>query len=166
VPDLTHLDPDGNAHMVEVGAKPITARTAVATGRIRLGAEALAAVTERRAAKGDVLAVAQLAGIQGAKRTADLIPLCHPLPLSGVEVDCEVRGDEVVVTATARAHWRTGVEMEAMTAVSAALLTIYDMLKAVDRGMVLGGVRLLHKSGGRSGTWNAEGVATKEAPAP
>jgi len=152
---LTHVDDDGNAHMVEVGGKPITARKAVATGRITLGDEALAAVVERRAAKGDVLAVAQLAGIQGAKRTSDLVPLCHPLPLSGVDVQLQVDGHDVVVTATARTHWRTGVEMEALTAVSAALLTVYDMLKAVDRSMVIGGVRLLHKSGGRSGTWDA-----------
>jgi cyclic pyranopterin phosphate synthase len=153
--ELTHTDSEGNAHMVEVGAKPITDRVAVAEGWIALGEAALAAVIERRAAKGDVLAVAQLAGIQGAKRTSDLIPLCHPLPLTGVDVELELdeEASRVVVTATARATWRTGVEMEAMTAVSAALLTVYDMLKAVDRGMEIGGVRLLEKKGGRSGHW-------------
>jgi len=152
--DLTHIDEHGDARMVEVGGKPITARRAVAEGRITLGPDALEAVVERRAAKGDVLAVAQLAGIQGAKRASDLIPLCHPLPLSGVDVQLVVEGSDVVVTATAKTHWRTGVEMEALAAVSAALLTVYDMLKAVDRGMEIGGIRLLHKSGGRSGEWN------------
>jgi cyclic pyranopterin phosphate synthase len=155
VPELTHVDSEGNAHMVDVGDKPITRREAVAEGWIRLGPEALAAVQQRTAKKGDVLATAQLAGIQGAKRTSDLIPLCHPLPLSGVDVALEVDDEAslVRVTATARTHWRTGVEMEALTAVSAALLTIYDMLKAVDRSMEIGGVRLLAKSGGRSGDW-------------
>jgi cyclic pyranopterin phosphate synthase len=151
--ELTHIDERGDARMVEVGGKPITRRIAVAEGRIRLGDEALAAVVERRAAKGDVLAVAQLAGIQGAKRASDLVPLCHPLPLSGVDVVLTVDDHDVVVTATAKAHWRTGVEMEALAAVSAALLTVYDMLKAVDRSMEIGGIRLLRKEGGRSGTW-------------
>jgi cyclic pyranopterin phosphate synthase len=151
--ELTHLDEHGNAHMVDVGGKAITDRVAVAEGRIRLGPDALAAVVERRAAKGDVLAIAQLAGIQGAKRTADLIPLCHPLPITSVDVHLEVDGTEVVCRATARATWRTGVEMEAMTAVSAALLTVYDMLKAVDRSMEIGAIRLLEKRGGRSGHW-------------
>ncbi|MCB9681952.1 MAG: cyclic pyranopterin monophosphate synthase MoaC [Alphaproteobacteria bacterium] len=155
---LTHIDEHGDAHMVDVGDKPITERVAVAEGWIALGAEAFDAVVERRAAKGDVLATAQLAGIQGAKRTSDLIPLCHPLPLSGVDVvlEPEPSSRRILVRATARAHWRTGVEMEALTAVSAALLTVYDMLKAVDRGMELGGVRLVAKRGGRSGTWTRD----------
>jgi len=155
MPDLTHVDADGNAHMVDVGAKPMTNRRAVARGQIRLSAEAAAAVAERTAAKGDVLAVAQLAGIQGAKRTADLIPLCHPLPLSGVDVVLHLDGQVVVCEATARAHWRTGVEMEALGAVSAALLTVYDMLKAIDKGMVIEQIRLLEKTGGKSGPWRA-----------
>lgn len=160
MPDLTHVDAAGDAHMVEVGDKPITTRVAVAEGWIQLGPEALDAVVSRRAAKGDVLAIAQLAGIQGAKRTSDLIPLCHPLPLSGVDVvlDVDVQTSRVVCRATAKATWRTGVEMEALTAVSAALLTVYDMLKAVDRSMVLGGVQLLEKHGGRSGSWVREGA--------
>jgi cyclic pyranopterin phosphate synthase len=153
VPDLTHTDRDGNARMVDVGDKPITAREAVAEGFVRMGAEALAAVVERTAKKGDVLAVAQLAGIQAAKRASDLVPLCHPLPLSGVDVRLEPVADGVRAEARVRADWRTGVEMEALTAVSAALLTVYDMLKAVDRGMSLDGIRLLSKRGGRSGTW-------------
>ncbi|MBX2797274.1 MAG: cyclic pyranopterin monophosphate synthase MoaC [Myxococcales bacterium] len=153
--DLTHLDEHGNARMVDVGDKRITKRQAVAEGRIRLGPEALVAVQQRSAKKGDVLAVAQLAGIQGAKRTADWIPLCHPLPLTGIDVELELDVDaaEVVCRATARTEWRTGVEMEAMCAVSAALLTVYDMLKAVDRTLEIGAVRLLAKSGGRSGDW-------------
>jgi cyclic pyranopterin phosphate synthase len=141
--------------MVDVGGKAISERVAVAEGWARLSAEAALAVRERRAAEGDVLAIAQLAGIGAAKRTSDLIPLCHPLPLDGVDVD--VRLDEascrVVVRATAKATWRTGVEMEAMVAVTGALLTVYDMLKAVDRGIELGGVRLVEKRGGKSGAW-------------
>lgn len=155
MPELTHVDAAGEAHMVDVGGKAVTARVAVAEGRIRLGAEARAAVAERRAAKGDVLAVAQLAGIMGAKRTADLIPLCHPLPLTGVDVELALEAEHVVCRATAKVVGRTGVEMEALTAVSAALLTVYDMLKAVDRGMVIEAIRLVHKDGGRSGPWTA-----------
>lgn len=150
---LTHLDDRGNAHMVDVGDKPITARVAVATGRIRLGPEALAAVVQRTAAKGDVLAIAQLAGIQAAKRTSDLVPLCHPLPLSSVQVLLDVDGRDVIATATVRADWRTGVEMEALTSVTAALLTVYDMLKAIDKGMEIQRIHLVEKRGGRSGTW-------------
>jgi len=158
VAELTHIDGEGNARMVEVGDKPITTRVAVAEGSIVLSAAAFEAVRERRAAKGDVLATAQLAGIQGAKRASDLIPLCHPLPLSGVDVVLELDDERrlVRVRATARATWRTGVEMEALAAVSAALLTVYDMLKAVDRSMEIGGIRLLEKRGGRSGTWVRE----------
>ena len=153
--ELTHTDADGNSRMVDVGDKAITAREAIAEGEIRLGSEALAAVVERRAKKGDVLMVAQLAGIQAAKRTSDLVPLCHPLPLSGVRVDLEVdeAGSRILVRARVRTDWRTGVEMEALTSVSAALLTVYDMLKAVDRSMEIGGIRLIEKRGGKSGTW-------------
>ncbi len=155
MPKLTHVDQEGNARMVEVGDKPITTREAVAEGWIALSPDAFQAVEERRAAKGDVLATAQLAGIQGAKRTSELIPLCHPLPLSGVDValSLDPSSRRVLVRTTARATWRTGVEMEALTAASAALLTVYDMLKAIDRSMEIGGIRLLEKRGGRSGTW-------------
>lgn len=153
--ELTHMDADGNAHMVAVGGKAITDRVAIAEGWIQLGAEALGAVVERTAAKGDVLTVAQLAGIQGAKRTSDLIPLCHPLPITGVDVELSVdeSANRVVCRATTKATWRTGVEMEALTAVSTALLTVYDMLKAVDKGPEIGGIRLLEKHGGKSGSW-------------
>lgn len=152
---LTHLDAAGAARMVDVSAKPATAREAVATGRIAMSQAALAAVRDGAAAKGDVLAVARIAGIMAAKRTADLIPLCHPLPLAGVTLDLALDADGIAVTATARTTHATGVEMEAMTAVSVALLTIYDMVKAIDRGMTIGGIRLLAKSGGRSGDWRA-----------
>ncbi len=152
---LTHTDDEGNARMVDVGAKPITERIAVAEGNIRLSAEAMRAVVERTAKKGDVLAIAQIAGIQGAKRASDLIPLCHPLPLSRVDVHLAARPEQgvVVCTATAAAHWRTGVEMEALAAVSAALLTVYDMLKAIDRGMAIERIQLVEKRGGRTGAW-------------
>ncbi|MEQ1565730.1 MAG: cyclic pyranopterin monophosphate synthase MoaC [Myxococcota bacterium] len=150
---LTHVDEHGDAHMVDVGDKPATRRTATATGYVTLGPDALRAVVEHTAKKGDVLATAQLAGIQGAKRTSDLIPLCHPLPIDAVDVHLVVEGDRVRCDATVSTTWRTGVEMEALTAVSAALLTVYDMLKAVDRSMVLGPIALTHKSGGRSGDY-------------
>lgn len=156
--DLTHLDPHGNARMVDVGDKPVNPRVAVAEGYIQIGAEAMAMVQSRTAKKGDVLGIAQLAGIQAAKRASDLIPLCHPLPLSSVEV--HLSADETThrirVEATVRATWRTGVEMEALTAATAALLTVYDMLKAVDKGMVLETVQLLEKRGGRSGAWSRD----------
>lgn len=153
--ELTHSDEAGNSRMVEVGDKSVTDREAVAEGSIILGPEALSAVLERRAKKGDVLVVAQLAGIQAAKRTSDLIPLCHPLPLTGVKVDLEVdeSTSRILARARVRTTWRTGVEMEALTSVSAALLTVYDMLKAVDKGMAIQDVRLVSKRGGRSGTW-------------
>lgn len=144
--------------MVDVAAKPETQRTAVAEGLIRMAPETLRALEEGRTPKGDPLVVAQLAGIQGAKRTSDLIPLCHPLPLTSVDVelapDPELPGVRAV--SRARVTGRTGVEMEALTAVSVALLTVYDMLKAVDRGMRIEGVRLLEKSGGQSGDWSAD----------
>jgi len=156
--DLTHVDAAGNARMVDVGDKSVTSRTATAEGHIELSERALRAVIERTAKKGDVLTVAQIAGITGAKRTADLIPLCHPLALSGVDVTFEVDevASRVICRATVRTEGRTGVEMEALTAVSAALLTIYDMLKAVDRTMTIARIRLLHKAGGRTGTWSRD----------
>jgi cyclic pyranopterin phosphate synthase len=152
---LTHLDEKGAAHMVDVSAKPVTAREAVATGIVTMSAEALAAIHEGKVAKGDVLAVARIAGIQAAKRTSDLIPLCHPLGLSSVTVDFERLDNGLRVTATARTSGQTGVEMEAMTATTVALLTIYDMAKAIDRAMVIGEIRLRSKSGGKSGEWRA-----------
>ena len=153
MPELTHVDEHGDAHMVDVGDKAVTRREAVAEGRIRMGPEALAAVRERTAKKGDVLGVAQIAGIQGAKRTSDWIPLCHPLALTGIDVvlTLDEAASAVVCRATVRTEGRTGVEMEALCAVSAALLTVYDMLKAVDRGMEIEAVRLLEKKGGKSG---------------
>ena len=153
--NLTHLDDTGAARMVDVGAKAVTMREAVATGRIGMTAAALALVRDAAANKGDVLAVARVAGIMAAKRTAELIPLCHPLPLSRVAIDLAVLDDGVAVTATCATTGRTGVEMEALTAVSVALLTIHDMVKAVDKTMVIDGVRLLSKRGGKSGDWSA-----------
>ena len=155
---LTHINAKGEAHMVDVGHKAATQRTAVAQGRIRLTAEAMAAISEGRVAKGDVLATARIAGIIAAKRTAELIPLCHPLPLSSVEVDMAAEGTAMVVTATARTTAQTGVEMEAMVAASVALLTLYDMIKAMDKAMVIEQVRLLSKTGGKSGDWTAPAI--------
>jgi cyclic pyranopterin phosphate synthase len=152
---LTHLDDQGQARMVDIGGKAETARKAVASGRIRMSAEALKAVREGSGPKGDVLAAARIAGIMGAKKTAELIPLCHPLALDAVTVEFDFEDDAVRATATASLTGRTGVEMEAMTATSIALLTIYDMAKALDKGMVIGEVRLLAKSGGKSGEWRA-----------
>jgi len=156
--DLTHFNAAGEAHMVDVGDKAETERVAVAEGRIRMAPETLARIRAGDHAKGDVLGIARVAGIMGSKRTADLIPLCHPLPLTALEVDLTPEDDPAAVRieATARTTGRTGVEMEALTAVQVALLTIYDMCKAVDRGMVMDGVRLLEKRGGKSGTWRAE----------
>ena len=152
---LTHIDEAGAARMVDVGGKSVTARQAVARGRITMSPAAAAAIREGAVAKGDVLAVARIAGIMGAKRTADLIPLCHPLPLTKVEVALEPDDSGVTVTATAAIEGKTGVEMEALTAATIALLTIYDMGKAIDKGMTIGDVRLLSKSGGKSGDWVA-----------
>jgi cyclic pyranopterin phosphate synthase len=155
---LTHFDPSGNAHMVDVGDKRETHRVARATGTITMLPATLALIADGRAAKGDVIGIARIAAIQGAKRTADLIPLCHPLPLTRVAVDFEldVAASSVHCIAVAETHGRTGVEMEALTAVQVGLLTIYDMCKAADRGMVMTGIRLLEKQGGRSGHWVAE----------
>ena len=152
---LTHLDSQGAARMVDVGGKPETPRSATATGCIRMSAETLAAVREGSGPKGDVLAAARIAGIMAAKKTGELIPLCHPLSLDAVSVDFTFEPDGVRATAIASLSGRTGVEMEAMTATSIALLTIYDMAKALDKGMVIEGVRLLEKTGGKSGAWRA-----------
>lgn len=152
---LTHLDEAGNAAMVDVSAKPATEREAIAEGRITMSAEALAAIRDGAVKKGDVLATARIAGIMAAKKTSELIPLCHPLMLSKVAVDFNFEGNAIRVTGMARLTGQTGVEMEALTATSIALLTIYDMAKALDKGMVIGGVRLLEKRGGKSGDWRA-----------
>jgi cyclic pyranopterin phosphate synthase len=149
--ELSHLDAAGAARMVDVGGKPVTAREAVATGRIAMSAEAARAVRQGSAAKGDVLAVARVAGIMAAKKTAELIPLCHPLPLNRVTIDLAPDDAGVTVTATAATEGKTGVEMEALTAASVALLTLYDMVKAIDKRMVIEGVRLVRKTGGKSG---------------
>lgn len=151
----SHFDAQGNAHMVDVSHKPATARRAVAEGYIRLNAGTRAALAERVTPKGDVLAIAQLAGIMAAKRTADLIPLCHPLPLTHVAVHLELNAAGLRCEAVTQTTANTGVEMEALTAVQVALLTVYDMCKSLERGMVIEGVRLLEKSGGRSGDWRA-----------
>ena len=153
---LTHLDEAGNAHMVDVSQKPVTARSATATGRIRMSAAALDAIRDGAVAKGDVLATARIAGIMAAKKTGDLIPLCHPLGLESVTLELGFEDSAVRASATAALQGRTGVEMEAITAVSVALLTIYDMAKAIDRGMVIEDVKLIAKSGGRSGDWRAD----------
>lgn len=150
---LTHLDAAGAARMVDISEKASTRREAVAEGRITMSAAALAAIAGQAVAKGDVLAVARIAGIMAAKQTAALIPLCHPLPLDAVTLDLALEDDGIRATATVATTHGTGVEMEAMTAVSVALLTVYDMAKAIDRGMEIGAVRLLRKSGGRSGLW-------------
>jgi cyclic pyranopterin phosphate synthase len=159
---LTHFDAQGQAHMVDVAAKPATHRVAVARGRVEMLAATLALIQSGSAKKGDVLGIARIAGIQGAKRTSELIPLCHPIPLTRVAVEFEVhpaQGDApgaVSCTATAETVGPTGVEMEALTAVNVALLTIYDMCKAVDRGMVIREVKLLEKHGGKSGSYVAK----------
>jgi cyclic pyranopterin monophosphate synthase len=154
---LTHFDAQGQAHMVDVGNKASTRRVAVATGRIEMLPATLALIASGTAKKGDVLGIARIAGIQGAKKTSDLIPLCHPIGLTRVAVEFEVLTDAhcVVCTATAEVNGQTGVEMEALTAVQVALLTIYDMCKAVDRGMTINGVKLLEKHGGKSGSFGA-----------
>ncbi|OJW71302.1 MAG: molybdenum cofactor biosynthesis protein C [Sphingomonadales bacterium 63-6] len=152
---LTHLDESGAARMVDVGAKAETARKAVATGRIRMSPEALAAIRDGDVPKGDVFAAARIAGIMAAKKTGELIPLCHPLSLDAVTVNFTFEEGAVRATSTASLTGKTGIEMEAMTATSIALLTIYDMAKAIDKGMVIEGVRLLAKSGGKSGDWHA-----------
>jgi len=158
---LTHLDERGRARMVNVGEKPVTHRVCVARGEVRMAKETLARIVEGRVAKGDVLATARIAGIQAAKRTGEWIPLAHPMPIDSVEVLLEPAssGDALLIEARVEAHWRTGVEMEALVAASAAGLTVYDMCKAVDREMVVDGVRLVAKKGGKSGVFVREGEA-------
>ena len=153
---LTHIDDQGTAQMVDVSDKASTFREAVAEGRITMSPEALSAIREGVIKKGDVLSVARVAGIMAAKKTSDLIPLCHPLALSKVTLDFVFEKDGICALATARLTGQTGVEMEALTATSVALLTIYDMAKAVDKTMIIGGIRLLKKSGGKSGDWRAD----------
>jgi len=153
--NLTHLDDTGAARMVDVSGKLETERRAVATGRISMSREAAAAIGAGDVPKGDVLAAARIAGIMAAKRTGELIPLCHPLPITSAAIDLTVDSDGVTATATITTTGRTGVEMEAMTAVSVALLTIYDMAKAIDKAMTIDSVRLLSKTGGKSGDWRA-----------
>lgn len=153
--ELTHLDETGAARMVDVAGKAVTAREAVATGRITMSPQAAEAIRSGAAAKGDVLAVARVAGIMAAKRTSELIPLCHPLPITRVAVDLAVEGNAVTATATVATEGKTGVEMEAMTAVSVALLTVYDMAKALDKAMTVQEIRLVSKTGGKSGDWRA-----------
>lgn len=154
---LTHIDSHGNARMVDVGAKAETQRVAIASGRITMTAQALAAIRAGDAPKGDVLGTARIAGIMAAKRTADLIPMCHSLTIDAVNVDFTFEDDAVRATATASLTGKTGVEMEAITAISIALLTIYDMAKALDKSMVISDIRLVEKRGGKSGHWLAPG---------
>ena len=153
---LTHIGPDGAANMVDVGEKPATHRVAIASGRIAMSAAALEAIRSGDAPKGDVLGTARIAGIMAAKHTGELIPLCHPLALDAVNVDFAFEEDGIRATATASLTGKTGVEMEAMVAVSTALLTVYDMAKAIDKGMMIGEVRLIEKRGGKSGDWKAD----------
>lgn len=153
--DLTHLDADGGAHMVDVSAKADTAREAVAEGRISMSAEALTAIRAGNMKKGDVLGTARIAGILAAKKTSDLIPLCHPLMLSKISIDFEYEAKAIRVEARVRLNGPTGVEMEALTAVSVTLLTLYDMAKAMDKSMIISDMRLLSKIGGKSGDYRA-----------
>jgi cyclic pyranopterin phosphate synthase len=156
---LTHLDEKGRARMVNVGGKPLTHRVCVARGEVRMAPETLARIVEGRVAKGDVLATARIAGIQAAKRTGEWIPLAHPMPIDSIEVSLEPAADgaALLIEARVEAHWRTGVEMEALVATSAAGLTVYDMCKAVDREMVVDRVRLVAKQGGKSGVFVRDG---------
>ena len=162
---LTHVDDSGAARMVDVSGKDVTVRTATASGRVLVSAEVVALLRGGGVPKGDALAVARIAGIQAAKRTPDLVPLCHPIAIHGVEVDLRVADDAVQVSATVRTADRTGVEMEALTCVAVAGLALVDMVKAVDRGATITDVRVEHKSGGRSGEWRRTG-GPSEAAAP
>jgi cyclic pyranopterin monophosphate synthase len=161
---LSHFDAHGQAHMVDVSAKAETHRVARAGGSIRMQAATLALIAQGQASKGDVIGIARVAAIQGAKRTADLVPLCHPLPITRVAVDfaLDAANCEVHCTAQVESMGRTGVEMEALTAVQVGLLTVYDMCKAVDRGMVMGNIRVLEKHGGKSGEWHAGAAPTSK----
>jgi cyclic pyranopterin phosphate synthase len=154
--DLTHFDPRGDALMVDVGAKQITERTATARARVAMLPATAAVIRSGGAKKGDVLGVARIAGIMAAKRTSELIPLCHPLPISAVSVELTVSADAVEIAATVRTSGRTGVEMEALTAASVTALTVYDMCKSVDRGMRIEALRLTHKAGGKSGEFSQD----------
>ncbi|MGB1868917.1 MAG: cyclic pyranopterin monophosphate synthase MoaC [Porticoccaceae bacterium] len=152
---LTHLNPSGEAHMVDVSAKADTLRTAIAQSQVELTAAIVAAITDDNLPKGDLYATARIAGIQAAKKCSDLIPLCHPLPLSKITVDIELQGNSLLITALCKTTGKTGVEMEALTAASVAALTVYDMCKGLDKGMIIRDTKLLEKSGGKSGDWSA-----------
>jgi len=152
--ELTHIDKDGRVNMVDVGTKPITHRIAVAQGRLTASSDTITLIRTGTAKKGDVLTVAEIAGVMATKRTADLIPLCHPLPITSAKLNIEVSSDtNITVTAKVKTNGQTGIEMEALTAVSVACLTLYDMLKAADKSMVIGPIELLEKTGGKSGTY-------------
>ena len=155
---LTHLNTSGEAHMVDVSDKADTNRTAIAQSQVELTPVIIAAITDSSLPKGDLYATARIAGIQAAKKTSDLIPLCHPLPLSKVTLDIELQGNSLVITALCKTTGKTGVEMEALTAASVAALTVYDMCKGLDKGMVISQTKLMEKTGGKSGTWCAEGL--------
>jgi cyclic pyranopterin phosphate synthase len=157
ISDLTHIDESGSAHMVDIGTKPATERVAIASGTISMSAEALHAIKVGNAPKGDVLGTARIAGIMAAKKTGETIPLCHPLALDAVNIDFTFLDNSIAVRATASLTGKTGVEMESMVAVSVALLTIYDMAKALDKSMVIGSIHLVEKRGGKSGHWKAPG---------
>ncbi len=153
---LTHLNPSGEAHMVDISTKDNTSRTAIAQSQVVLTPSIVAAITDSSLPKGDLYATARIAGIQAAKKTSDLIPLCHPLPLSKVTLDIELQGSSLIITALCKTTGKTGVEMEALTAASVAALTVYDMCKGLDKGMVIRQTRLLEKTGGKSGNWRAD----------
>lgn len=158
--ELSHLDENGQAHMVDVSGKAVTDREALASARVKMKPETLNLILQGGIPKGDVFSAARIAGIMAAKRTHELIPLCHPIPLSAIDIRVEVAGDtEVLLYASVKTTWQTGVEMEALTAVSVAALTIYDMCKAVDRGMEINAVRLESKTGGKSGSFKRQGAA-------
>jgi cyclic pyranopterin phosphate synthase len=162
---LTHFDRSGRARMVDVGEKPESERVAVASGRVRMAGETVELIRSGRAAKGDVLAVAQVAAVMGAKKTADLIPMCHPLMLTRIDVTFDLGDEDIRIEATVATRGRTGVEMEALTAVATAALTIYDMVKAVDRAMTFEEIRLDSKEGGRSGRWSRDAATVHTTPA-
>jgi len=151
--ELSHFNEEGSAHMVDVGAKAETERVAIASGVVRMNVDTASVIREGRVGKGDVLGIARIAGIMATKKTAEIIPLCHPLPITHVDIAFELHKDRVAIRAKVATHGKTGVEMEALTAVAAAALTIYDMTKAIDRGMVIGAIQLESKAGGRSGSW-------------
>lgn len=153
---LTHLNTKGEAHMVDVSEKADTARTAIAQSQVELTPAIVAAITDDNLPKGDLYATARIAGIQAAKKCSDLIPLCHPLPLSKITVEIELQGNSLVITALCKTTGKTGVEMEALTAASVAALTVYDMCKGLDKGMIIRETKLLEKSGGKSGDWSAQ----------